>query len=202
VRTTAIDRYLSLGEVGEQLGTSTQTVRRWVKAGELPAYKPGKEWRIRESDLAEFLEARSTPKVQAPLSPSEDEERRLPAPESMEELLEQVGATTRHLARTRDALRNACEGVPQDEVRQFYREVLTEKQQIGPVLDQRYSTPPGEELLRLNLLWREQFYKGWDAAGAVDRRLKEIATTESEDQAKALEEEAAKLASVLVSNAA
>ena len=74
VRTTATDQYLSLNEVAEQLGTSSQTVRRWVKSGELPAYKPGKEWRIKEGDLTGFLEARSTPKVQAPLSSVEEPE--------------------------------------------------------------------------------------------------------------------------------
>ncbi len=81
VTATSIERqYLSLGEVAELLGVHEQTVRRWVKAGELPAFKPGKEWRIRDRDLEEFLEARSFPKVQAPLQPTPEvaeEERRL-----------------------------------------------------------------------------------------------------------------------------
>ena len=47
---------------------SDQTVRRWVKAGELAAYKPGKEYRIKGSDLEEFLQTREvSPKVQASL---------------------------------------------------------------------------------------------------------------------------------------
>jgi excisionase family DNA binding protein len=47
---------------------SDQTVRRWVKAGELAAYKPGKEYRIKGSDLEEFLKTREvSPKVQSPL---------------------------------------------------------------------------------------------------------------------------------------
>ncbi len=71
MRTTATDKYLSLGEVAEVLGTSTQWVRRRVKSGELPAYKPGKEWRIREGDLNEFLETHSYPK--GPALPSHRE---------------------------------------------------------------------------------------------------------------------------------
>jgi excisionase family DNA binding protein len=67
VRATA-ERYLSLQEVGDELGVSDQTVRRWVKAGVLAAYKPGKEYRIKGSDLEEFLKTREvSPKVQSPL---------------------------------------------------------------------------------------------------------------------------------------
>lgn len=77
MRVTA-ERYLSLQEVGDELGVSDQTVRRWVKAGELAAYKPGKEYRIKGSDLEEFLKTREvSPKVQSPL-PEADQEQREP----------------------------------------------------------------------------------------------------------------------------
>jgi excisionase family DNA binding protein len=60
---------MSLQEVGNELGVSDQTVRRWVKAGELAAYKPGKEYRVKGSDLEEFLETREVgPKGPRPLS--------------------------------------------------------------------------------------------------------------------------------------
>jgi excisionase family DNA binding protein len=75
VRATA-ERYLSLQEVGDELGVSDQTVRRWVKAGELAAYKPGKEYRIKGSDLEEFLKTREvSPKVQASLPDFGDGQR-------------------------------------------------------------------------------------------------------------------------------
>jgi excisionase family DNA binding protein len=65
VRATA-ERYLSLQEVGDELGVSDQTVRRWVKAGELAAYKPGKEYRIKGSALEEFLKTREVrPKAES-----------------------------------------------------------------------------------------------------------------------------------------
>jgi excisionase family DNA binding protein len=68
------ERLLSLEDVADRLQVSNQSVRRWIKAGKLAAYKPGLEWRIRPSDLEEFLETHSFPKVQAPLS-SADQRR-------------------------------------------------------------------------------------------------------------------------------
>ncbi len=62
-----------------------QTVRRWIQSGRLRAFKPGKEYRVREADLEEFLAAREVrPKGSAPspLEPSLfkglEEERRTP----------------------------------------------------------------------------------------------------------------------------
>jgi len=76
VRVTA-ERYLSLQEVGDELGVSDQTVRRWVKSGELAAYKPGKEYRIRGSALEEFLASREVhPKVEAPPRDPKAQKRR------------------------------------------------------------------------------------------------------------------------------
>jgi excisionase family DNA binding protein len=63
-------RFESVEEVAERLLVDVQTVRRWIKSGKLKAYKPGREYRILSSDLDEFLEARSSPKVQAPLPES------------------------------------------------------------------------------------------------------------------------------------
>ncbi len=67
--TTASEEFLSPEEVGERLGVSVYTVRRWIKAGQLRAFRPGKEYRIQESDLEEFLRAREVrPKLQGPPS--------------------------------------------------------------------------------------------------------------------------------------
>ncbi len=77
MRVTA-ERYLSLQDVGDELGISDQTVRRWVKAGDLAAYKPGKEYRIKGSDLEEFLKTREVvaPKVRSPRPDFDIQERR------------------------------------------------------------------------------------------------------------------------------
>jgi PTS system nitrogen regulatory IIA component len=42
-------------EVSELLRVSVYTVRRWIKEGDLPAYKVGRGWRISESDLDAWL---------------------------------------------------------------------------------------------------------------------------------------------------
>jgi excisionase family DNA binding protein len=71
------ERLLSLEDVADRLQVSDQSVRRWIKAGRLAAYKPGLEWRIRPRDLEDFLEARSyVPKAQA--APSSDEQAARP----------------------------------------------------------------------------------------------------------------------------
>jgi excisionase family DNA binding protein len=59
------ERMLSLADVAERLNVSDQAVRRWVKTGILPAYKPGAEWRIEPAELQKFLE-NSRPKVGRP----------------------------------------------------------------------------------------------------------------------------------------
>jgi excisionase family DNA binding protein len=88
VVSTAREELLSLQEAGDRLGVSVYTVRRWIQTGKLRAFKPGKEYRVREADLEEFLRAREVvPKGLAPTSPQRsllnhladvEEERRRP----------------------------------------------------------------------------------------------------------------------------
>ncbi len=58
--------FYGLNEAADLLGFSEQSVRRWVRSGELPAYKLGKEYRISQEDLDSFLEARRTAGPKAP----------------------------------------------------------------------------------------------------------------------------------------
>ena len=51
-------RFLTPTEVAEQLRVSTMTVYRLIKAGELPAARIGKSYRLREDDVDAYLEAR------------------------------------------------------------------------------------------------------------------------------------------------
>jgi len=52
--------------IAEELGVDVQTVRRWIQSGKLRAFKPGKEYRVREADLEEFLAAREVrPKAES-----------------------------------------------------------------------------------------------------------------------------------------
>ena len=48
---------LTVVEVAEVLRVSNMTVYRLIKAGELPALRVGKNYRIRESELETFLSA-------------------------------------------------------------------------------------------------------------------------------------------------
>ena len=68
--------------IADELGVDVQTVRRWIQSGKLRAFKPGKEYRVREADLEEFLAAREV-RPKAVRSPSQrslfnglEEERR------------------------------------------------------------------------------------------------------------------------------
>jgi len=55
------ERLLTVHEIVERLQVHEQTVRRWLRSGELHGYSLGRKsgWRIRQRDLDTFLEARS-----------------------------------------------------------------------------------------------------------------------------------------------
>jgi excisionase family DNA binding protein len=53
--------FLTPQEVSDLLQISVQTVRRWIKEEDLPAYKVGpRVWRIRKTDLNTWLEQQRT----------------------------------------------------------------------------------------------------------------------------------------------
>jgi excisionase family DNA binding protein len=49
--------FVTVGEVARQLRVSNMTVYRLISAGELPAVRVGKSYRIREDDLDAYLAA-------------------------------------------------------------------------------------------------------------------------------------------------
>lgn len=51
-------RLLTPNEVAELLRVSAMTVYRLIKAGDLPAARIGKSFRIREADVDAYLQAR------------------------------------------------------------------------------------------------------------------------------------------------
>ena len=53
------DRLLMVREVAELMRVSTMTVYRLIKAGDLPAIRVGKNFRIRRSDVESYLGDRS-----------------------------------------------------------------------------------------------------------------------------------------------
>jgi excisionase family DNA binding protein len=52
--------YLKVEEVAARLKLKEKTIRDWILRGELPAYKLGKEWRIRRDDFDQAMQARRT----------------------------------------------------------------------------------------------------------------------------------------------
>ncbi len=46
---------LTVGEIADVLRVSNMTVYRLIRSGELPALRVGKNYRIRQHDLLEFL---------------------------------------------------------------------------------------------------------------------------------------------------
>lgn len=53
------DRLLTVGEVAATMRVSNMTVYRLIKAGQLPAIRVGKNYRIRESDVNTYLADRA-----------------------------------------------------------------------------------------------------------------------------------------------
>jgi len=49
------DRLLTVAEVAATMRVSNMTVYRLIKGGELPAIRVGKNYRIRESDVDQYL---------------------------------------------------------------------------------------------------------------------------------------------------
>jgi excisionase family DNA binding protein len=52
--------YLTVEDIAHLLDVSIDTVRNWInrKNNPLPAYKIGREWRIKREDFERFLQAR------------------------------------------------------------------------------------------------------------------------------------------------
>ena len=53
------DRLLTVSEVAATMRVSNMTVYRLIRAGELPAIRVGKHFRIREHELSEYLESQT-----------------------------------------------------------------------------------------------------------------------------------------------
>jgi excisionase family DNA binding protein len=56
----ATARFLTVAEVAKLLRVSSMTVYRLINAGELPAVRVGKSYRLREDDVDRYLAARYT----------------------------------------------------------------------------------------------------------------------------------------------
>jgi len=49
------DKILKVEEMAKFFGVSHKTVWEWCQGGKLPAFKIGKEWNVRQSDLQRMI---------------------------------------------------------------------------------------------------------------------------------------------------
>jgi excisionase family DNA binding protein len=56
---------LTLSEAANLLQVSTRTLQRMIRSGELPAFKVGGQWRVRETQLRQWVESRESSIVEA-----------------------------------------------------------------------------------------------------------------------------------------
>ena len=49
------EKLLTLKEASEALGISPLTLRKWIIAGQIVGTKIGKQWRVTEQDLQDFI---------------------------------------------------------------------------------------------------------------------------------------------------
>jgi excisionase family DNA binding protein len=56
---------LTLAEAANLLQVSTRTLQRMIRNGQLPAFKVGGQWRLRETQLRQWVESRETPPPEA-----------------------------------------------------------------------------------------------------------------------------------------
>ncbi len=54
------DKMLSVEEIADELSVNPETVRVWIRSGELVAYSIGKGYRISRADLDDFIKRRRT----------------------------------------------------------------------------------------------------------------------------------------------
>jgi excisionase family DNA binding protein len=54
------DKILNVEELSKFFGVSSQTIWRWCKAGKIPAFKIGSQWKIRQSDLNKIINQKLT----------------------------------------------------------------------------------------------------------------------------------------------
>jgi len=66
------EEMLTVEDVAKELKVNPETVRNWIRSGELIALDIAREYRISRSNLNDFLEKRQRPKRKKPRNPDAD----------------------------------------------------------------------------------------------------------------------------------
>lgn len=56
--------YLTPEEIAAKLRVDISTVRRWIRLGQLPAFRVGRQYRVEEPAYEVFLKSREVPRQQ------------------------------------------------------------------------------------------------------------------------------------------
>jgi len=51
------DRWLSIREICEHLGVSSDTVYKWIDAYQMPAHRMGRLWKFKKDEVDEWVKA-------------------------------------------------------------------------------------------------------------------------------------------------
>lgn len=65
--------FLTVEQISETLSVSEKTVYNYIKKGDLKAYKFGASWKVKPSDLNDFIESRSNIKSNSNTNQKENE---------------------------------------------------------------------------------------------------------------------------------
>lgn len=49
------EKWVGIDDVAQHLGVSSDTVRNWIKSGKLPAYRAGKLYKFKLSEVDQWL---------------------------------------------------------------------------------------------------------------------------------------------------
>lgn len=52
-----VERWLSLEEISRHLGVSKDTIRAWIKKGNIPYHKVGRQYKFRRSEVDAWVES-------------------------------------------------------------------------------------------------------------------------------------------------
>jgi len=51
------EKWSSLDETAKYIGVTKETIRNWIEKGVIPAYKVGKQWKFRFSEIDKWIMA-------------------------------------------------------------------------------------------------------------------------------------------------
>lgn len=57
------ENWSSLEETAKHIGVTKDTIRNWIDKGVIPAYRVGKQWKFRLSEIDEWIKSGQSAKI-------------------------------------------------------------------------------------------------------------------------------------------